>query len=422
MRPWQPVLRGLERERAVARLDRIAAALRAGAGSETDASLPSGSAGSAVFFVYRELAGLATDDDRAALDRLLDRAAAQLAEQPMAEGLLGGFAGVAWLYDHIDDLAADTGDSDPDGDDAAGEDGNAAVDDALLELLAASPWRRDYDLVSGLTGIGLYGLGRGTRGHGAAIVEKIIAQLAASAEQTDAGVTWHTPPELLPAWQRARAPAGYHNLGLAHGVPGPIGMLAEAMLRGHGYGPARELLERAVHWQRLQALPPPAPAHYAAWLAEGEPRTPARAAWCYGDPGVAAALYKAGRALDDDELEAYAAGLAKRAVSRTDPGVGVNDAGLCHGAAGLAQISMRFSHATGDPAFIEAARRWLTWVLEHDRPDGIGGVTAFRPADDPPHVADASLLTGAAGVGLTLLAAVSEVEPGWDRPLLIDLA
>jgi hypothetical protein len=35
-------------------------------------------------------------------------------------------------------------------------------------------------------------------------------------------------------------------------------------------------------------------------------------------------------------------------------------------------------------------------------------------------VADATLLTGAAGVALVLAAAVSDEEPAWDRFLLVD--
>ena len=59
--------------------------------------------------------------------------------------------------------------------------------------------------------------------------------------------------------------------------------------------------------------------------------------------------------------------------------------------------------------------RWFRRTLAFRRPGrGIAGFTAHDGADR-------SLLTGAAGIGLALLAASTAVEPAWDRILLLDL-
>src|SRR6185369_7304354 len=108
-----------------------------------------------------------------------------------------------------------------------------------------------------------------------------------------------TPPELLPEWQRQVAPEGYTNLGLAHGVPGVIAILARYITAGVDVARARVLLEAGVDYLR-----------YVAWL-PSQPNSQARVAWCYGDLGVAIALMSAGTALGRDDWRRDALDLAR---------------------------------------------------------------------------------------------------------------
>lgn len=106
-----------------------------------------------------------------------------------------------------------------------------------------------------------------------------------------------------------------------------------------------------------------------------------------------------------------------------DAGTGevVAGAGLLRGAAGRGHRLNRLFQVTGDARFAEEARSWFARLLALRRPgEGIGGFQARVPdgrggavqADDP------GFLDGSAGIGLALLAAVSAVEPAWDRVLL----
>lgn len=84
----------------------------------------------------------------------------------------------------------------------------------------------------------------------------------------------------------------------------------------------------------------------------------------------------------------------------------------------------RFYQATLDEVFADASRYWLEQTLGYYKPGtGFAGFTAYRRTQDGVlgHVGYPGLLEGSTGVGLALLAAVSEVEPEWDRALLIDL-
>ena len=84
------------------------------------------------------------------------------------------------------------------------------------------------------------------------MLEKVLARLDETKVEREGAYTWHTAPALLPAWQRELNPKGYYNLGLAHGVPGVLVLLARAWAAGiqpHLSGP---LLAGGMSWLLAQ--------------------------------------------------------------------------------------------------------------------------------------------------------------------------
>ncbi len=96
---------------------------------------------------------------------------------------------------------------------------------------------------------------------------------------------------------------------------------------------------------------------------------------------------------------------------------GLRSAFLCHGTVGLAHIFNRLFQATGQSFFHDAAVAYYRRTLELlDAPGAMEG--ALRPG--PNQIIDGpGLLRGGAGIGLALLAAITPVEPAWDRALLL---
>jgi lantibiotic modifying enzyme len=421
-RPWQPILSGADAERAQRIVDGMVAAL---APLESDLRTDlDGAAGRALFFAYlsEHRAGSGNDaEPRALVDRHLDQAIDALAATTGFPSLWGGFLGVAWVAQHVRGRFAAPDEPDD-------SDDNESIDELLGELLARTPWTGEYDLVSGLCGHGIYGLERLNRAVGRRLVELAVERLGELSEPQSDGLTWHTPVTRVAPWARPGLPNGYYNTGVAHGVPGVVTMLAGACAAGLAVTRARPLLDGAVHWL-LQQRGDGAVA-FPSWIADGKP-SPARLAWCYGDPGVAAALLAAGNAVAEPRWVAAALELGRRAATlgrdaAAATAIGVNDAGLCHGAAGLALIFHRLWQHAGEPLFADAARWWYGRVLDFHRPGlGIGGYQAW----DTPNggstfswVDDDSFLVGSVGVGLTLLAGIGRVEPAWDRLLATSLA
>jgi lantibiotic modifying enzyme len=146
-------------------------------------------------------------------------------------------------------------------------------------------------------------------------------------------------------------------------------------------------------------------------------RAESRFGWCYGDLGVALALLAAGRALDDATLVDRGLAVARAAADVPLDDSSVGDPSLCHGAAGVGHLFHRLHRATGERCFADAAIAWLSRCLAMRHPDlALGGWSAAPPAGQWSE--RFGLMTGIAGVGLALLAAISDREPAWDRVLL----
>ena len=396
---WSPLLEDDLASRATAAVVYIATTLRRGA-DPADASLGSGSAGIAVFFDYLATTGLDVD---AAADAttFLDDAIDATAGGAIGPSLYAGFTGVAWAT-----ALFDAG--------AGGPDELDDVDEVLVAITSRSPWPYDYDLVRGLVGHGVYALERLPRPTAVRLLEQVVGRLAELAEHRRDGITWFTRPELLPPDTRREFPRGYYDAGVAHGVPGVIALLARCVDSNVAADVARELLEGGVSWLLRRRLPS---GGLPAVVTPGAPRDAARAAWCYGDPGVACALLLAGRSLRNEAWERDAVAIARAAGELGPDSAGVRDACLCHGAAGLGHLLNRLHHATGDGDLRAAATRWLRRALEMRHAGR--GVAGFATWSETGMSADPGFLQGAAGVGLALAAAVTSVEPEWDRALLV---
>jgi len=405
---WAPILSGADAVRAGAAIDAIAHDLRALDPLSLGPTLSSGAAGVALFFACL---GEARADEAALADaeRWLDAALERwgaLASRPGS--LFAGTTGVAWAVIQLCD-------------EEAAEQVCSAIDPSLEEELARPPESRHYDLILGLVGIGIYLLASPPSRRRRSQLETVLHQLERLAVADRGGLAWFTPAELLPEWQRQICPQGHFNLGLAHGVPGVIGLLSRLLQAGFEPERVSRLLAGAMHWT-LSISSASVEGRYPSWCGVGAPDTPARLAWCYGDPGVALALLSAARAAGRDDWHAEALALSRLITRRPPQSTMVCDGGLCHGAAGLGHIMNRLSQALNEPIVRDGARYWFAQLLDLRRPgEGHGGFLVYDPEVELHWSAAAGVLSGSAGVGLALLAATSDQAPSWDAPLLMDV-
>ncbi len=420
-RDWRPVLESASARAASESAARVARVVL----DEFDATqfdLAGGAAGIALALSYLSDAL----DDPSLLtgaQRLWPFVLERLEDSVVTPGLFQGFCGPAWVAAQLGErLGYDTSGAHDD------------VESVLVTHLSSGRIDRNYDLISGLVGIGAYALERFPAGESGRVLDLVVERLLDQAEQVPDGVTWSTPAELLSDWQRSQAPHGYWNLGMAHGIPGILAFLARAKRLGGLPPHGQQILEEGVRWLLRCKNGSSSRTRYASWLpirgdSDPKDRPASRTAWCYGDLGVAAALSVAAACLEREDWMAEARSLASNSASVQFEQSRVVDHGLCHGAAGVAHLFGRLGSIIDDPALRTASRAWLERTMDM-RLDGVGidGYAAWRAknpgAADPRDLEfemarDDGFLMGASGVALALAAGFSNVEPSWDRALLV---
>jgi len=315
----------------------------------------------------------------------------------------------------------------------------SAVEDTLLPQvveLADALHRQEqdvsvgqFDVISGLSGVGAYLLSRQEKESSIIALRSVLRALVTLAEDREGVPRWHTPPHLIPDETMARLyPHGNLNCGLAHGIPGPLGLMALALRSGVVVDRLAETVEWLASWLGRHRLDDAwgvnwptavtlAPASTKGTTAHRSPRETSRTAWCYGSPGVARALWLAGEALNHSGHRELAVAAMKAVYQRPVWERRIDSPTFCHGVAGLLQITLRFAHDTGLPLFIEAAQTLSEQLRSSYEPDSLLGYRSLEPGGQ--RVDQPGLLDGAPGVMLVLMAAATDVEPTWDRLFLL---
>lgn len=362
-------------------------------------------------FAYRHLV-TGDDANKSAAIRLLNDAILDVTSSPFSPGFYDGWPGVAWATTHLCGLPGWPVDGDP----------VARVDEAVAPLVSHT-WRGSDGLVAGLTGLGVYALERLPRATATSSLAAVVDRLDEDAVTEAGRRCWRAAAGAPNGFAGPHPPAGAVDLGMAHGMAGIVALLAEAV--GAGIPRARPLLDDAVTWLLDQRPLAGSSALYPRWrTAEGLEPDASPQGWCHGAPGMAVALLQAARRAGNTRWEAAALDLAERAAATPLDQCHIVDHGLYQGAAGVAHLYNRMYQATGRLSLRDGARIWFARLLDmrYVR-SGVGGFLTYRPRSGggDPWIADPGLLRGAAGTALALLAAISDVEPRWDRALLMSV-
>ncbi|MEV3989784.1 lanthionine synthetase LanC family protein [Streptomyces sp. NPDC049837] len=283
----------------------------------------------------------------------------------------------------------------------------------------------DYDLVYGSAGILSH---LSTTPHKTPLVvqavDHCLDHLVWLGTESDEGVParWMISPERYSAYGDLAVtyPYGYLDTGMSHGAAGMAAALAVAWREGHRRPGHREALARLTDWllavgtaggrDRQWPRAVPVTAQGREGTAEGAEAVPA---WCHGTAGVAAALLTVAEATGDRALaaEAFAAldGVLARGGGHATPTV-------CHGVAGLAALAHEFA-ARGSAGAARALPGLVERLVAAAEPGRHPLV--FRDRETTGHLVDnPGLLTGAAGIAMTLRAIVTGHRPTWWKALV----
>lgn len=259
------------------------------------------------------------------------------------------------------------------------------------------PRYAEYDLIRGLTGLG--------------VVLRRVVEHEVLRDVLDYVVRLTEPQGDLPGWwcshgpdrNRPAPPGGHSNHGMAHGITGPLALLALTARDGvivEGQTAAIGRICRWLDtWQRHTDT--------GVWwpqtvvlddLRRGEPSQsgPLRPSWCYGTPGMARAQQLAGRALCDPARERLAEHALVACVSDRAQLARLTDRSLCHGTGGILVTARRIAEDALEPMPVAILQ------VAHDAKAGVG--------------TPSGLLDGEAGVAL---ASAGTNTTSWDSCLLV---
>lgn len=379
-----------------------------------DPTLASGTAGVALFFAE---AGNHFADE-VSLDRArqyLGQSCSALGEFPIhpRAGLFQGLPGVALASHQLRSLGT-----------GLDEESLDAVDAIILEQAGSWIPQHGYDLVSGLVGLGVYGLRRAASERGVAIVDAVLARLDELSVELGTGTGWLTTRAPgSPAAYSSRFGESYIDIGVAHGVAGVVAFVSRAHRAGIRHARSLAMLEGAVRLIQHSMTLTSGGGAPAAIDARAEQAFSNLPAWCYGSLGVSHALLSASQVLGCTRLRLAAIELA---ISGTEHLLGRPDAdcSVCHGLAGQAHLANRLFESTGDPRLLDLARRSITSLLAARAPGkSLGGYRSRIPDPRGHEAPEMGLspfwLLGSSGIGLVLLAALGARSISWDDALLL---
>jgi hypothetical protein len=391
--PWERVLTDKEAVAADRIILRLGAKIDRSSGGDSNVE---GLAEQGLLFAY-----LASYEppiiESSRLEETLMVAAGRIGELA-SPALFGGVAGVAWILEHLVDTDNFVGN-------AAG-DPLDSVDELLLAFARSSNKKGGYDLISGTVGVGVYFLERLGSGVRVAALSALLERLEQTAEVDGQGITWLTAASLLTPYARSQYPFGRYDLGVAHGIAGVIGFLG--ILAALEIEPARsrKLLDGCVRWLISQEQPGYSQSQFPYWVSHPDQVQRSRIAWCYGDLGIGTILWQTARLLGNSEWLEYAEALIDRCIARGPDGV--VDAGLCHGATGVAHMFNRLYQQSAQVKHKEAARNYYALTIQ-----------LLEEGGGLPENTQQRFIDGEIGIALGLMAASHTIEPNWDRRMLL---
>ncbi|MDX8365447.1 lanthionine synthetase C family protein [Cytobacillus sp. IB215665] len=291
----------------------------------------------------------------------------------------------------------------------------------------------DYDAIEGAAGLGRYLLLYKEKPDIKEALEKVIQYVIRLSEFKEVNGKivpgWHIRSEnLFLASEREKFKNGNFNVGLAHGIPGPLAFLVLAKKEGIEVKGQVEAIERIVNWllewQREDEFGPIWPLT-VSWeeLIDGKlskNNTYHREAWCYGSPGVARTIWLAGDVLERKSWKELAIESFKATFSRPMNQWHINTPNFCHGYIGLLQIAHRMYLDTRNNEILEGRNRLIDLVLDMYNPEFPFGYYDIRPWEgEETLIHNPGLLEGATGSALVLLSLINQNNSNWDSMFLI---
>lgn len=363
-----------------------------------------GKAGEAIFWAYY-LRFLSTKHPNEKVNLILSDIFDQIKSSSISPDFATGLAGVGWTIEHLAQnnfINANT---------------NKIIgnlDDYLYPFMIQYIRGGYYDYLHGALGIGLFYLSRSSNPKPRLYLATLVDELEKQGIRANDSVAWLKKTK--------DSDHSEYNLSLSHGSASIIVLLSRIYQAGiHQKKVAKLIIEATNFLLSSKQDSKKYIYHFPGWVSKEKPIQGGRLAWCYNDLGVSAALWQAGKLIGNKRWEREAINILLNTIPIIEPiKTRVLDVGICHGAIGIAHVYHRMYTYTNNKAFKDAAIYWFEQSLcMATFKDGLAGYKSFRDIDYGGWLNEYGFLQGIIGIGLSMISAVSDIKPTWDRALLL---
>lgn len=322
----------------------------------------------------------------------------QVKKQTVPKTYINGLAGLGWAVNFI----CRTSDFQEDANEILSE-----LDELLLTVALEDLKHNNYDLLYGGVGYGIYFLDRlQSNINSKEALAQILIHLNSIAVQEGNGIFWQS---------RENQKENTMDFSLAHGQAMILLFLRKLYQNDIQRDTTSKLINGLLNTFDKYKVETVEGLIYPDAIEKGEPIfSPLR--WCHGHLGIALALWLTGTTIGNKEIvnNGIQAGLHAAKIRQYNK-ESIRTAIICHGTLGIAHIFNRFYQYTQVEEFKEAALFWyeesatiLDSEIGFQDYNGEGG-----------YQIEHGILNGIQGIGLALLAAISEEEPTWDSCILL---
>ncbi len=371
-------------------------------------SLLGGAAGNSIFHIYYSKVFQNEEHNDKAIELITD-IFDKISKGFSFHTFAGGLAGIGWLIEFLTQnefLDCDTNET-------IGE-----LDDYLHKLMIEEIKHGNFDYLHGAGGIALYFLKRTNFSKREEYLSEFVDILDEISIKENNTCKWISDINVKDDKKEE-----VYNLSMSHGISSIISVLSKIYKQNINKEKTRNLLEGAVNYLLSNEQDHNEFNSYFPGTVALKDHKPGkgRLAWCYGDLGVGVALWNASKSLDNKDLENKSIEILLFTAQKRDLKENmVVDAGICHGTVGNAHIFKRMYINTGIEEFNNTAEYWYDETLKMAKhEDTLSGYKSFRTEEYGGWKEEFGFLEGIAGIGLSLLSAISDIDPKWDEILLL---
>lgn len=323
------------------------------------------------------------------LERLLEKLGSNIITHTYSSGL----SGILYLIKYLDEMQLARIDL---------SDAEDMLDGYLSKMLNIDILNKNFDLMHGAIGVGLYFLKK----EQYTTVDNIVNFLYNIAEKEDTIIKWKSTLFFNPP---------IYNISLSHGICGIVAFLCKVLEKNYNEK-ATEMLNGAIMYLSTQEIDYHKYGSLYPSYSTDEGITRSRLGWCYGDLGVGLCFWRASEVLKNEQLKNKALEIFYKSATRLQDST-VVDTCLCHGTSGLYMFFKRIYIDLGEEIFKETADHWLLQTLKYSTyNDGLAGYKTYEAEGWHNNY---SLLSGITGVGLVFLSYIMNDKQSWDELFLL---